>query len=256
MSGKQYIIYMATNQRNGKRYVGATSRGLQMRKAHHLSDSKRPNAGCRVFNAAIVKYGFGAFEWSIISVVASWDALMDEEIRLIAELKPEYNITKGGRGLIGVKQTPESIAKMIRTLKSKPTPMAVLDALRRGQKNIKKRVILVESGEIFDSIALAARKYKLGEKHLYECIERGHTCQGFTFRKIDTNGFPVVIPPLKSARRVICVDDMIVSTGILDASTRYGINRAKLTEYLSNGAVGCISGLQLAFLDEWCGNAA
>ena len=55
-----------------------------------------------MFHAAIRKYGESAFQWVELLKCESLKAAMDKEIELIAELKPEYNITRGGQGIVGV----------------------------------------------------------------------------------------------------------------------------------------------------------
>lgn len=419
---KTFIVYMATNTSNGKRYIGATSRGLIIRKTKHLQDARATRPGCRVFNAAIRKYGNDAFEWAIVSTLNSFQEMMQEEIRLIADLKPEYNITRGGQGIVGVPRTPEWTAKVVaklkgrkmseaqrqkligreqrhafksivclndgmffesikaaashygirkksvsevlskrslacgggqgvgfsfvysdrplsieeieaevvkikeeridgkrRRAKSKSRPVvclmdgieyssaraaatkygitpsrimqlcqlggatqsglsfkysdqehapikrvrteaeiegqrsAVLAALKRGQAKIKKRVVLVESGEIFDSVADAARKYKIHEPELYYLLDKGfsHPLSGFTFRKLDADGKHIVVKPAKNftVRRVLCVNDMTISDSVLSASKKYSVARPKLIRILSSGE-------EFSYLDEWCGNPA
>lgn len=54
------IVYLATNTLNGKRYIGATKGTLKERRRRHRWEAKnRPY--CRVFHAALRKYGEAAF---------------------------------------------------------------------------------------------------------------------------------------------------------------------------------------------------
>jgi len=106
-----YVVYVATNIINGKRYIGVTSRGLSYRKCSHYAKarSKFVNGGqCPKFHAAIRKYGEDAFSWEILETHANVEDMMAAEIRLIAELKPEYNLTLGGEGAKGTKHTEET----------------------------------------------------------------------------------------------------------------------------------------------------
>lgn len=120
------IVYMATNAVNGKRYIGVTKRTLAERKYQHLHDAKAGRRGCRIFFAAINKYGEEAFEWSILATIETYADALNEEIRLIAELKPEYNITRGGQGVVGVPRTPEWRANMSKGLMGRESPRAWL----------------------------------------------------------------------------------------------------------------------------------
>jgi len=133
-----YIVYVTTNIVNGNRYIGVTSRGLSYRKSNHYSKAraKFSNGGsCPKFHAAIRKYGEDAFSWEILETHANVDDMIAAEIRLIAELKPEYNLTSGGEGAKGIKHTEETKAK--------------LSALRKGKKM---------SPEARENVANAARK--------------------------------------------------------------------------------------------------
>lgn len=115
----EFIVYMATNTVNGKRYIGATRRQLEVRRAQHFRDTRAHRDGCRVFNAAIRKYGETSFDWKILEFCDSLQGMMDAEIRLIETLKPEYNITRGGQGVVGVPFTPERCARISKSLTGK-----------------------------------------------------------------------------------------------------------------------------------------
>jgi len=133
-----YIVYVATNIINGSRYIGITSRGLSYRKSNHYAKARAKNHGhngCPKFYAAIKKYGEDAFSWEILETHANVDEMISAEIRLIAELKPEYNLAAGGEGAKGIKHTEETKAK--------------LSALRKGKKM---------SPEARENITNAARK--------------------------------------------------------------------------------------------------
>lgn len=368
-----------------------------------------------MLNAAIRKHGFASFRWEILATLSSFKEMMDEEVRLIAKLRPEYNITRGGQGIIGLVRTAAWRDNISTALKGrKPTPQcyaahdptalfksivclndgaffagiklasehygittnsigemlhgrqfkcgknnlsfvfsdapiemakcsemlndlmlrrfdrasarksravvclstgvdyknavtaardngisparvmqlcqnggatarglsfryadspAVVkrertqeerDAQRRGnlaglrlaQIKTRKRVILVESGEIFDSVAEAARRYRFNEKNLYACIEFGRDYWGYTFRLLADDGNPIIVEGRKRQRKVICLDDMVVSAGINTAVKRYGINRSKLTGLCESGSDQELGGRRFSFLDQWCGNAA
>jgi len=126
------IVYLATNRINGKRYVGVTSHGLAFRRRQHEQAPNAKRVTCRYFHAAMRKYGKEAFEWMELVHCETFNEALQEEIRLISEIKPEYNLTIGGQGtagrvisqeqrdhhsrmMKGRKRNPESVAKMIAT---------------------------------------------------------------------------------------------------------------------------------------------
>jgi hypothetical protein len=89
------LIYKATNTVNGNFYIGITARQLDKRIKEHESDSKR-RSSCPAFHAAIRKYGESSFFWEIIAENLTLGEAEAEEIRLIATLRPSYNIAAGG----------------------------------------------------------------------------------------------------------------------------------------------------------------
>ena len=58
------VVYLVTNVRNGKQYVGVTKKGLEKRKREHLWAAPRFQHKMP-FHAAIRKYGSDAFIWEL-----------------------------------------------------------------------------------------------------------------------------------------------------------------------------------------------
>lgn len=123
------VVYMATNVIDGKRYIGATKHTLDIRKDKHLHNAFRANRDCGYFYAALRKHGADNFDWRLLKQCNSVDEAFSEEVRFIADLKPEYNLTTGG-------DRPHPLVR-------KPT----------------KKVICLDDGRIFDSATLAAEAY-------------------------------------------------------------------------------------------------
>lgn len=86
------IIYLITNNVNGKRYVGKTIKTMEQRFRGHKYASVSPKT---YLHKAMAKYGFDSFEISTIEETAQ---LNEREKYWIEELQPEYNMTKGGDG--------------------------------------------------------------------------------------------------------------------------------------------------------------
>lgn len=104
------IVYQATNTVNGKRYIGITRMGLEQRKERHFSHAR--NGRPQHFVRAIRKYGEGAFDFVVLENCESYKAAYAAERRWIAELKPEYNKTLGGEGILGHRHNAETRRKM------------------------------------------------------------------------------------------------------------------------------------------------
>lgn len=69
------IVYMAINSKNGKAYIGQTTRSLEDR----IKEHNELNGNCRLLQEAIKKYGVAAFVWSVLATgrrtVKEWEKL-------------------------------------------------------------------------------------------------------------------------------------------------------------------------------------
>lgn len=100
---KEYTVYLVTNQINGKKYVGITIQGLDLRLRGHFSKAKVTKDNRKFYNA-IRKYGEENFRIERLDSASSYDELKEKEKRYIAELdtyNTGYNSTLGGDGTIG-----------------------------------------------------------------------------------------------------------------------------------------------------------
>lgn len=98
-------VYLATNQVNGKCYVGQAV-NLEKRKEKHAKDATR--GSMLAFHCAIRKYGFDAFDWKKLYQVCTKDVICGKEkmqldrweryyIKKLNTISPNgYNLTKGG----------------------------------------------------------------------------------------------------------------------------------------------------------------
>lgn len=85
------MIYIITNKLNGSRYIGKTSKTLEKRWYQHC---KNAEYGTDTYlYRAMRKYGVENF-----TIEPLCEGLNEEEILMIAEHRPEYNMTFGGDG--------------------------------------------------------------------------------------------------------------------------------------------------------------
>lgn len=94
------IIYVATNQANGKKYIGQTAQSLTQRKNHHIRSALLKRYGTH-FHRALVKYGADSFEWKIIEECADRNKLNEREKYYISKFGTftnGYNMSEGGLG--------------------------------------------------------------------------------------------------------------------------------------------------------------
>ena len=120
------IIYKYTNQVNNKVYIGQTINEYKRKYAHkHALNSWRS-----YFHNAIKKYGYDKFVYEILEEIDDIDAkelkikLDTLEQKYISTYKSNdpnfgYNLTLGGGGTLGLKQSKESNLKRSETLKAK-----------------------------------------------------------------------------------------------------------------------------------------
>jgi len=115
----RFIIYKATNQVNGKIYIGQTMGEFKRRKADHI---KKAKAGCTYcFHNAIRKYGADVFVWEVICLCSSKgeaDARESEFIKTFnAKVPSGYNMTDGGEGTLGFCPSEETRARISKAQK-------------------------------------------------------------------------------------------------------------------------------------------
>lgn len=145
------IVYCVTNLVNRKIYIGQTTRTLEQRWAGHIHSHGRN--GCRLLNAAILKYGKDAFEKRVIGFANSQPELDALEVSLIATHQANnreigYNIACGGSG---GKQAPETVALRV----SKTSGQKRSDEFRNKVSAVHKGA--KRSAATREKISIAAR---------------------------------------------------------------------------------------------------
>ena len=100
--------YLITNKINNKGYVGITTRSLSRRWYEHRFV---PNSCGQLLAKAINKYGEQAFEIMPIASAKTLENLKEVEKDLIMQFQTKvpfgYNLTDGGDGVFGFKQSEE-----------------------------------------------------------------------------------------------------------------------------------------------------
>lgn len=135
------IIYLATNTKNGRMYVGQTTRGLATRITEHEARARRGDA--LPFCRALRKYGRGAFTFDIIRRCrdqAELDAAEREEIEQRACRVPHgYNVEHGG----ALPMSDETRTKIAETRRAR--------GLSRGERNGNAKLTAEHARAIFVS---------------------------------------------------------------------------------------------------------
>lgn len=181
-----YLIYLATNKINGKKYIGKNKGTCLKRKYEHKRDALVRNSNTH-FHNAIRKYGFHCFNWEIIESCQSNQIAISREkfwIRFYDSVQNGYNLTIGGDGPCGYIQSDETQNKKRESNKS--------------PYNASKKVIN-DLGQIFDSIGLAEKAFsnsKIGEV----CLGKRLSAAGRSW-KFYQDGVNPPFPPLSRKHR-------------------------------------------------------
>lgn len=179
-----YLVYMHIAP-SGKRYIGITHTTIERR-----WQGGRGYYRNEYFARAIKKYGWENFRHEIIAVGLSKLQAEDLEKTLIALFRSNnkeygYNIKNGGDS--NGKHSEESKLLMSERRKGKGT-QPKSDTTRQKMRdnhrggNPSKRVLCVETGEIYKSINDAARAVNINKKVISNCcrgIEHYKTAAGF-----------------------------------------------------------------------------
>lgn len=109
-------VYVATNQVNGKTYVGISISPAKRWKRHQYD--ARSGKGKFTFACALRKHGVDNFTFRVIAEFPSEPLAKQAEIFVVANGYGDYNETKGGGGCSGL--SPAAQAKKSAALKGKP----------------------------------------------------------------------------------------------------------------------------------------
>lgn len=109
------VIYLITNTKNGKRYVGLDRTPFQRRWKDHLRHAQVD--AVQLIDRKIAEHGVEHFTYEEISTTDNIETLKAQEQRWIKELNTYvgngkgYNLTLGGDGCLGFKMPPDKIRK-------------------------------------------------------------------------------------------------------------------------------------------------
>ena len=95
------LIYCATNKYTGKKYIGQTVKPLNQRISEHKHRAYKENHHNKFYNA-IKKYGWDAFEWTVLEENPAWtneelDKKEQYYITYYDTVNNGYNILHGGQ---------------------------------------------------------------------------------------------------------------------------------------------------------------
>ena len=205
-----YTVYKHTSP-SGKVYIGITTRPVSRR--WHGGSAYRNNSH---FYSAIKKYGWESFQHEILAEGLTREEACEMECQLIKihqSTNPEkgYNLSPGGdKTTLGYKFSPESRARISRSLQGKRRGIPLTDAHRENIRRALKGHSCSEETRSKLRSALGDR-FKTPE---VQAKRRENTPKGARHPK---------------ATAVICLDTGKVYATIAEAASEYEISRSRIS---------------------------
>jgi group I intron endonuclease len=205
------IIYKTTNLINGKIYIGQDSKN----NPEYLGSGT-------IIKRAINKYGKENFKKEILDICLDKEELDIKEIYWIKELKSienGYNISSGGNGCLGCKQSDETKEK--RRLKN------IGDKNPMYGKTLPKKTLIKRSEKVKNEKTFSGEnnpnfKYKIEKKELYNLFIIKNL-------KIDE------ISKIYGCHRTVISDNLRKHNIKKELSNKYNLKIEEIQKYLVNG---------------------
>lgn len=248
------IVYLITNIKNNKRYVGITTQEkgfygrypftskYDIERVYHLH--KYNKSKNRSYNnyllKSIEKYGFDSFKVDkVFDYAFSEQELKDKEkywIKHFDSFKNGYNFTLGGDGIEGFKHDKAFIERHKKAVS--------------GSNNYwARKVICLNTYEIFDTIREASKKYNTSESSITSSCRNNHKSAGelkdgtnlawsyiedfnkMSLIEIENKIFLANNNPMhRKEKRVVCLNTKETFPNLLEASNRYGIGKMCISD--------------------------
>lgn len=170
------IVYLITNKLNGKKYVGKTTRSLEIRWNEHIRLSRRKKSSSLI-SRSIRKYGIENFEIEMIEKCNSEFSMNEAEKNWIARLgafgNEGYNLTLGGEGTAG-KITSQKTRKLLSDIAKSRPPISEetrrkISESNKGSNNAFYGKAWGRTGPLSEvakkKISIARKGKKLSESH-------------------------------------------------------------------------------------------
>ena len=244
---KMGTIYKIENLVNGKVYVGQTCQKFRDRVLCHKSKLRRNKHYNSHLQRAWNKYKPKNFAFDIIQEckVSEMDALEMAWIEVYqSHLRDSgYNLTIGGGGL-------------------KSLPQEMVDKIR--EKHFVK-VVLVNTGEVFDSITEARRVYGISRGSITMCCKKDRNFAGrlpdgewMVWRYLKEYDKEEILSFKRMAannkKSVICLTTKETFETVKEASAKYNVERRAISKVLNGWQKSCLSPthgrLQFCYFEE------
>lgn len=204
-------IYIITNNINGKQYIGQSNNIKRRFMEHRCVKNDYP------VSKAFKKYGRENFTFDILEE-CSIDEIDEKEIKWIKDLKPRYNISKGGKGN---RSYHTEATKKILSEKSKQQWLNMSDEERRHR--VKNNLI---GGREFGRTISEEQKQKLRECNLGKKLSKE------TKLKIGKSNKVSMLGNKSGNKKVLCIELNKEFISIVEASKFIGNHPSCITHVL------------------------
>lgn len=226
-----YCVYRYTNTKNGKVYIGQTSKTL----AERAQANGRNYKECRKFYAAIQKYGWDSFEPDILAD----DLTLDEANRLETfyinffdstnDLNG-YNIAFGGDN----KEFSEE-SKLIISKKAKERYINPENNPMYGKKHSELSIHKMRDAKLGDKNPMFGTKWNDTQKNT---VRHGWTYEWTDERRKNASD-KFKKTAMAWTKKVRCIEDDICFDSAQDAAKHYGVSKSTLSGHLNGYQKSC-----------------
>lgn len=246
---------MHTNILNDKKYIGMTCQKLKRR----FGCNGYKYQGCRKFYSAIKKYGWENFTHDILLENLTFKEACLFEKFFIKCYKSNtiegYNIDNGGcysdkisdEHRMQLSISHKGIKMSEKTKQKLRIAMKDRYGIKNPMFNKGKKIICLETGEIFNSIKNAGEKYKIDTSSISAvCKGKRKSCKDLHFCYLQNYSPDIKYELTRVKRRVICI-----TTGEIFESISEATKSKKVTHIseVCSGKLKSTKGLIFRYLD-------
>lgn len=214
MRKKTCAVYKIKNEINGKEYVGST-KNLEHRMSCHFSEIEGHNHGNPNIRKDSFEFPTSAFAFYMLERVYDSDMLIKREQFWINKLNPEYNYNKiAGKSLDGYIKTPEARKKHSITMtgrKQSPETVAKRVATIKANGKQKLKRLTNEQKQHLSEINMGEKNPNWGLKRSDETKNKqsiGRAKVKFTFKQ--PNGSNIEFVNLRQFSKNIGISEWIL----------------------------------------------
>ena len=228
-----YYIYKYTNSKNGKVYIGQTSKTLEER----AQANGRNYRECRLFYSAIKKYSWESFYPEILETVDTVEEANEREMYYIAlyrstDRKYGYNLLPGGNNKTMLPESRKIISDKAKERYKDKTANPMYG--RTHSQDTKMKQSIKKTGEnnpMYGSHWTNTQRERSGTrgKHL-DLTDEQRSALRERYRRIGkTTGL----------RRVRCIEDDVIFNSVTEAASTYGVKNSTLCGHLRGRQQTC-----------------